>query len=356
MNSGFWRGRRVLVTGHTGIKGAWLSLWLDHLGANVQGFALDPPTSPSLHDMANLARGLNADVRDLPALVAAFQSFEPEIVFHLAAQSLVRVAYRSPIETFQTNIIGTANLLESIRTTPSVSAVVVVTSDKCYAERNGGGGPFVETDAMGGADPYSASKGCAEIVTHAYERSFFASKGGPALATARAGNIIAGGDFSEDRLVPDIARALVSARPINIRYPGAVRPWQHVLDPLAGYMILAERLVNDPTTGRGAWNFGPPANQACSVAALIAKVQGLTGGFPEMASDTAPAPPETSWLRLDASKARHTLGWHSRLDLTQTLRWSLEWYAAARADWKAAKPLCLAQIERYSQLPALDQE
>lgn len=356
VNPAFWRGRRVFLTGHTGIKGAWLSLWLERLGAEVEAYSLDPPTTPSLHEMAKLRRHTDGDIRNLAALGTALAAAKPEIVFHLAAQPLVRASYRDPVATFETNVIGTVNLLEAVRCAASVSAVVAVTTDKCYAEGADAGVPHVESDPMGGTDPYSASKSCAEIAAHSYGFSFFGGDGGPALATARAGNILAGGDFAEERLLPDVARALASGQPLHIRNPNAVRPWQHVLDPLAGYLILAERLVEQPMLYRGGWNFGPPADKACSVETLIEKVRAITGGQPAVTYDQAPGPAERTWLRLDSTKAHQRLGWRTRLDLAEALRWSLDWYLAAQRDPNAARSLCMTQIERYEELPALDNQ
>jgi CDP-glucose 4,6-dehydratase len=272
--SSAFAGRRVLVTGHTGFKGAWLSLWLQRLGAEVMGYALPPPTDPSLFELAKLARRLDhvvGDVRDLDALLTAFDRHAPEVVFHLAAQPLVLRSYREPKETFDTNVGGTVNVLEAVRRTPSVKAVVVVTSDKCYENREWVFG-YREDDAMGGHDPYSASKGAAELVTAAYRRSFFAPDASTrvvGLASARAGNVIGGGDFADDRILPDALRAVQAGKPLLVRNPGSTRPWQHVLDPLAGYLLLATRLLDDPGRYAEAFNFGPDLSGVSSVRELV---------------------------------------------------------------------------------------
>ncbi|MEW6345208.1 MAG: CDP-glucose 4,6-dehydratase [Paraburkholderia sp.] len=351
--TGFWRGRRVFLTGHTGFKGSWLALWLQRLGAQVTGYALEAPTQPSLFDEAEVAGGLEhilGDVRDANAVSAAMQRAQPEVVFHLAAQSLVRHSYAEPVETYATNVMGTVHVLDAARRTDSVRAIVNVTTDKCYenleTER-----AYRESDALGGRDPYSNSKACSELVTQAYRQSFFvpgtngaASTG---VATARAGNVIGGGDWAVDRLVPDLLRAFDRAEPAIVRRPHAVRPWQHVLEPLAGYLTLAERLCAQPLQYSGAWNFGPRPGDMRPVDAIAAA---LTSALGEHASFVvqaeAGAPHEAGLLLLDAAKARRELDWDSALELEEALRWIAEWHQAHRAG-RNVRDITLEQIGRY---------
>jgi CDP-glucose 4,6-dehydratase len=346
-----WRGRRVLVTGHTGFKGAWLSLWLEQLGAQVTGFALPPPTNPSLFELAKLAdciTHIEGDVRDPAALRHAFRVAEPELVLHLAAQSLVRPSYRDPAETYRTNILGTVNVLEQCRSSPSVHGVLVVTSDKCY-ENHGTDSPYRETDALGGHDPYSSSKACAELVAAAYRSSFFATAAAPVLATARAGNVIGGGDFAADRLIPDMVRAVVRRERLVIRNPRAVRPWQHVLEPLGGYLSLAARLVSGDRQAAEAWNFGPESDDAKPVAWILKRALSLFGGQETWVEQPDPLLPEAAMLRLDSSKAHERLKWRSRLDIETALEWTVDWYRAWQGgvDVRASS---LEQIRNYAQL------
>jgi CDP-glucose 4,6-dehydratase len=347
----FWSGKRVLVTGHTGFKGSWLVLWLNALGAEVAGYALEPPTQPSLWRQLNLASEIRddaADVRDLPRLAQAFDAFRPEVVFHLAAQSLVRPSYEDPVATYATNVMGTANVLEAARRARGVRALVAVTSDKCYENREWDRS-YRESDAMGGHDPYSSSKGCAELVTAAYRNSFFPpgrySEHGLALASARAGNVIGGGDWAQDRLVPDLMRAALENRPARIRNPDSVRPWQHVLDPLHGYLMLAERLWQDPGFA-GGWNFGPAEEDAVPVGKLADLLASRWGAGPSWQANPGPHPHEARYLKLDCAKARSQLGWRPKLALPAALDWTVEWYRAfaGRADVRA---LCLEQIRRF---------
>ena len=309
----FWRGTKVLVTGHTGFKGAWLSAWLAGMGASVTGVALPPETSPNLFDLLGLARDVDSllrDVRDLEAMQGVFRSAQPEVVFHLAAQALVRRSYADPVQTYATNLMGTVHVLEAARATPSVRAVVNVTSDKCYENRETQHA-YRETDAMGGHDPYSSSKGAAELITSAYRRSFFATDG-KLLASARAGNVIGGGDWSEDRLIPDCVRAFSAGRDLVLRDPLAVRPWQHVLEPLAGYLLLAERLAAGEAAAADAWNFGPDDADSASVGRVVNEIVRLWGGSARWRQDDIAQPHEAHLLRLDVSKARQQLGWRPR--------------------------------------------
>jgi CDP-glucose 4,6-dehydratase len=345
----FWRDRPVFVTGHTGFKGGWLATWLLDLGARVTGYGLTPHTTPSYFARCGLADRLTthlADVRDAAALQAALTAAGPRVVFHLAAQPIVRASYRAPLETIAVNVLGTATLLEALRRTPSVEAVVVVTSDKCYEilERLEG---YREGDPLGGHDPYSASKAAAELVAAAYRRSFFAA-GGPRVATARAGNVIGGGDWAADRLVPDAMRALEQRAPIRVRNPAAVRPWQHVLEPLGGYLRLAERLAGDATFA-GAWNFGPAEADAVSVETLVELIVGQWDGARWEPRPEHDAPHEAALLRLDWSKARSRLGWHPGLSLKEAVELTVGWYRAATGSTseRTMYELSVEQIRHY---------
>jgi CDP-glucose 4,6-dehydratase len=338
-----WSGRRVLVTGHTGFKGAWLASWLEQLGAEVGGLALDPPASPSLHELLG-ATNEPVDLRDRSAVSERVQAAEPEVVFHLAARSLVRPAFADPVGTYEVNVVGTANLLEALRGQPGVRAVVVVTSDKVYAA-DAGGRPHTEESPLGGSEPYSSSKAGAELVTGAYRRSYFAPAG-VGLATARAGNVIGGGDWAVDRLVPDVLRALDRSEPVELRHPEAIRPWQHVLDPLHGYLLLAERLLDAPLEAPAALNFGPDPGESCSVAELVDRLTDGFGGRPGWRRDEdAQEVPETAELRLDASRAREELGWAPLLGLDEAVQWTVDWHRGG-GD---ARELTLGQIAAYEE-------
>jgi CDP-glucose 4,6-dehydratase len=344
----FWRDRSVFVTGHTGFKGGWLATWLGALGARVVGYGLAPDTTPSYFEQCGLAGRLVshvADVTDGGALAGALSAAGPSVVFHLAAQSLVRRSYAAPLQTFATNVLGTAHLLEAVRRTPSVEAVVVVTSDKCYDNRERPQG-YREDEPLGGADPYSASKAAAELVTAAYRRAFFA--GGPRVATARAGNVIGGGDWAADRLVPDAMRAVARGEALRVRNPSAVRPWQHVLEPLGGYLVLAERLAESDAFA-GAWNFGPREDDAVPVATLVELLLGLWDGGRWQAAPEADAPHEAGLLRLDWTKARERLGWRPALTLKEAAALTVAWYRAAGdgASAAACHRLSLEQIAQY---------
>jgi CDP-glucose 4,6-dehydratase len=346
----FWQGRRALVTGHTGFKGGWLSLWLHSLGAKVSGFALPPPTDPSLYEVADVARGIDAvtgDVRDLAALERCVRQAKPEIVFHLAAQALVRPSYADPVETYATNVMGTVNLLEAVRRAGDVRVVVVITSDKCYENREWVWG-YREDEPMGGHDPYSNSKGCAELVTAAFRRSFF-QHSGPAIASARAGNVIGGGDWAVDRLIPDVIRAVSCGEPVLIRNPGAVRPWQHVLEPLSGYLLLAQRLWSDGARFAGGWNFGPADEDARPVRDVVDRITALWGDGARWVADERQHPHEAHYLKLDCSKARQLLDWRPRLRLADALQWTVEWYRSKKTG-ADMRNLCLSQIAAYQQL------
>lgn len=355
MSRAFWKGKRVLLTGHTGFKGAWLSLWLESLGADVTGYALAPPTNPSLFQIAEVAKGmrsLHGDVRDLERLTQTLNDCRPEVVFHLAAQSLVRVSYRDPIETYTTNVLGTVNLLEAVRRTSGVRVVINVTSDKCY-ENDGRLMGYAESAPMGGHDPYSSSKGCAELVTAAYCRSFFHTDSLPAkdvaIASVRAGNVIGGGDWAEDRLVPDCMRALLCSQPVCVRNPDAVRPWQFVLEPLGGYLLLAERLWQSGADYVGAWNFGPAAADAKPVRWAVERLIQLWGEEASWVQNKGCHPHEARYLQLDCSKARTRLGWRPRTDVDQALRWVVDWYKAFRAG-RDPRAVTLEQIAEFTSL------
>ncbi len=349
----FWKGKKVLVTGHTGFKGSWLCLWLQQVGAEVVGYALEPPTLPSLFEVARVGEGMTsieADVRDLGRLRATVAEHRPDVVLHLAAQAIVRAGYDDPIETYSTNVMGTVNLLEAIRREPSARAVVIVTSDKCYDNLEIERG-YVEGDVLGGRDPYSNSKGCAELVTRAYRDSFLAEAESPvAVASARAGNVVGGGDWGRDRLVPDIMRSFLERQPLYVRNPKATRPWQHVLDPVGGYLTLAERLYQDGGRFAEAWNFGPADEDPLPVGALVERILEHWDEPIEVEVDPGPHPHEHHLLRLDPAKARTRLGWIARLSLPETLGWIVEWYRAYRdgGDMKAATE---SQIERYRAIP-----
>jgi len=345
VNGKFWKDKRVFITGHTGFKGSWLALWLASLGARVSGYALKPAGAPSLWALVEAKSGIAstiADIRDLGALSQAIGACEPEIVFHLAAQSLVRPSYDDPVGTYATNVMGTVHLLEAVRKAGSVRAVVNVTSDKCYQNLETGQ-DYQESDPMGGRDPYSSSKGCAELVTTAYRASF---PGGAAIASARAGNVIGGGDWAQDRIVPDAVRAAVAGRVLQVRNPKAVRPWQHVLEPLAGYLRLAEYLHDTPAMFAEGWNFGPDEKDAVAVEKVVSAITRLWGPQASWEADKGAHPHEAKFLQLDSSKARSRLGWKPRLGLQLALEWTVGWYKA-QSQGADARQLTLAQIERY---------
>lgn len=358
MTDVFWQGRRVFVTGHTGFKGSWLALWLSSLGARVSGYSLDPPTEPSLYREAGLeglVHSVHADVRDRDRLALELRRAAPDVVFHLAAQSLVRESYRTPVETFEVNLLGTVHLLEAVRACPGVRAVIVVTSDKCYENREWVWG-YRENDPLGGFDPYSSSKACAELAAAAYRRSFFPPDRhqgsgdqpghGVALATVRAGNVIGGGDWAADRIVPDCIRAFQRSEAVAVRNPAALRPWQHVLDPLRGYLLLAERLVVEGPELAGAWNFGPDDADVRSVAALVEALCRHWGNGAACTVDAGSHPHEARLLKLDCSRAHTLLGWRPLWDLETAVAETVSW-ARERIGGAGARGLCLDQIRAY---------
>ena len=354
-NPAFWRGRRVFLTGHTGFKGSWLALWLESLGAEVTGYALAPPTTPSLYEQAGVDRSLRsviADIRDYDRLRAVVAEARPDVVLHLAAQSVVKRGYAEPIETYASNVMGTVHLFEAVRQLGLRCAIVNVTSDKCYAHRSSGPG-YREDDPMGGDDPYSNSKGCAELVTTSYRQSFFPpaalDRHGVALGSARAGNAIGGGDWTADQLIPDLIRAFTADRACLIRSPGGIRPWQFVLEPLRGYLMLAERLAAGEASFASGWNFGPQPADAKPVSWIADRMATQWGPPARWDRDAAAHPAEAAELRLDASKAADELHWHPAMRLDATLDWIVDWYRgwAAGADIRS---LTAGQIARYEQL------
>ncbi len=329
MNRNFWNGRKVFLTGHTGFKGGWLALWLSDMGAEVTGFSLEPPTDPNLFSVAQVAKALKSDlrgdIRDGDGFKKAMQDAAPDIVFHLAAQPLVRRSYVDPVETYATNVMGTVNLFEAVRATPSVKTVVNITTDKCYENREWLW-PYRENEAMGGHDPYSNSKGCAELVTSAYRKSFLAEQG-VQLASARAGNVIGGGDWAADRLVPDFLRATTAGETLVIRSPGATRPWQHVLEPVSGYLTLAEALWNSGEDFAEGWNFGPEENDAKSVQWIVEHLVTLEPSI-RWELDKNIQPHEAKLLMLSSAKAKAKLGWRPRWDLATALEKTVSWHRA----------------------------
>lgn len=350
----FWSGKRVFITGHTGFKGSWLTLWLRSLGAEVTGYALEPDTTPNLFSLARVEENIESiigDVRQRGPLLDALRNADAEIVIHMAAQPLVRASYSSPVETYETNVMGTVHLLEAIRQVRSVRSVVIVTTDKCYENREWEWG-YRENEAMGGYDPYSSSKGCAELVTAAYRNSFFNPAAyethGVALASARAGNVIGGGDWASDRLIPDIIKAISAGEVVDIRNPHAIRPWQHVLEPLSGYLLLAERLYMEGIRYAGAWNFGPDDTDAQPVQAIVDRLTSQWGDNARWQLDNGAHPHEATYLKLDCSKARTRLGWRPRWNLNDALDKIVDWYQAAQRH-EDMRALTIAQINDYLQ-------
>ncbi len=347
INPDFWRRKRVLMTGHTGFKGSWLSLWLQSVEATLCGVALAPPTVPALFEIARVAEGMEhyvIDIRDFGALTKQMDEFQPEIVIHLAAQPLVRFSYSEPVATYATNIMGTVHVLEAARRAGSVKAIVNITTDKCY-ENRGWVWSYREDEPMGGYDPYSSSKGCAELVSSAYRKSFF-QEAGIAMATARAGNVIGGGDWAQDRLVPDILRALEKREPILIRNPHAIRPWQHVLEPLSGYLRLAERLYLHGQLDAESWNFGPRDEDARPVQWVVEYLCERWGNGASWTLQPGDHPHEASFLKLDISKARQRLDWTPRWSLDAALQQITDWHLAW-LNGQDMRLVCLSQIYRY---------
>ncbi len=355
LNRSFWKGRRVFLTGHTGFKGSWLSLWLNTLEADVTGYALDPPTQPSLFDQADVARAVKsicADIRDFPRLKSAIAESRPEVVIHMAAQSVVRRGYEDPIETYSSNVMGTVHLLEALRQLGLPCVVVNVTSDKCYDNKEWAWG-YRENDPLGGHDPYSNSKACAELVTLSFRDSYFSAEAAGrlriAVASARAGNVIGGGDWTRDQLIPDLMRSFLDGKPCLIRSPSAIRPWQFVLEPLRGYLMLAERLAEDTSRFGSAWNFGPAEADAKPVSWIADRLAQSWGNSASWRNDAAMHPREAHYLKLDVSKAKTDLGWQPLLPLSNALDWIIEWYRAFQTG-DDLRRLTRMQIERYEAL------
>lgn len=357
MDKNFWSNKKVLLTGHTGFKGSWLSLWLHKLGAKVIGFSLAPPTSPSLFEAASISTKITSilgDIRDFEHLSNAIKDHKPDIVIHMAAQALVRPSYENPVETYSTNVMGTVNVLEAVRTQGIgiVKTVLVITSDKCYENKEWFWG-YRENERMGGKDPYSNSKGCAELVTASYRDSFFTpdkiDMHGVAIASARAGNVIGGGDWAQDRLIPDLIKAFQQGKPVEIRSPNAIRPWQHVLEPLCGYMTLIENLHNSPEKFVGGWNFGPNDESARNVGFIVEHMVNLWGEGADWRIDSAEHVHEANYLKLDCSKAKALLGFEPRLELADALSWVVDWFKAY-SDEQDMLNFTLKQIDQFEEL------
>ena len=345
----FWRGRRVFLTGHTGFKGAWMNLWLQHLGAKVTGYALAAHTEPSMFALVSGRSASHiADIRDERRVREALMAADPQIVIHMAAQALVRESYREPLATYSTNVLGTGTVLQACRALKQLECALIVTSDKVY-ENHGEGRPFVEGDRLGGHDPYSNSKACAELLTASFRESFFG--GGAPIATARAGNVIGGGDWSQDRLIPDCVRALGAGEPVALRYPEAIRPWQHVLEPLSGYLAFAQALVQAPAATPRAVNFGPDPASFCTVREVVDSFSARFSGRPGWRRDAGTHPKEAGALTLSSALAEKSLGWRPRLTVAESLAWTADWYRAHAVGENMIK-YSEAQIARYESLPA----
>ena len=350
VNPQFWKGKRVFVTGHTGFKGSWLSLWLQLMGAEVKGFSLAPPTQPALFEVAKVGDNMQTeigDIRNLQQLSQSIRAFNPDVLLHLAAQPLVRLSYKEPVDTYSTNVMGTVNVLEAARYAPQLKSVVIITTDKCYENREWEWG-YRENEPMGGHDPYSNSKGCAELVVSAYRRSFFYTNDTAAVASVRAGNVIGGGDWADDRLIPDILRAFEQQQPVIIRNPLSTRPWQHVLEPLSGYLVLAERLYNEGNAFAEGWNFGPKDDDCQPVQWILEKMVQFWGEGARYEWDKSEQPHEANFLKLDCSKAATRLKWHPQWRLADTLEKIVHWHRAwlRGADMQTH---CLYEIKGYME-------
>lgn len=353
LRSNFWASKKVMITGHTGFKGSWLTLWLKSLGADICGLSLEAVTTPSLFDQANVSDGIRheiQDVRDFDGLARIFSSFQPEIVIHMAAQPLVRLSYEKPIETYATNVMGTVHVLEASRQASSVKAIVNVTTDKCYENREWIWG-YRENEPMGGRDPYSSSKGCAELVSSAYERSFFENDG-IGLATARAGNVIGGGDWAKDRLIPDLLNDLERGNKLHVRNSNATRPWQHVLEPLSGYLLLAQKLYEGKSNFSGAWNFGPSDDSEQTVRWIAETLAEKWGVTPHILNQLGEHPHEANFLKLDISKAKKQLGWEPKWSLDVALDKIVDWHRAWISN-QDLQELCIQQIQEYESEKAI---
>ena len=349
VDSQFWEGKKVFLTGHTGFKGSWLSLWLSSMGAVVKGFALEPPTSPSLFEIARVSSLMDSeigDIRGLEILRSSVEEFQPDVLIHMAAQPLVRLSYKDPLDTYSTNFMGTANVLEVSRSVQSLKAIVAITTDKCYENKEWEWG-YRENEPMGGYDPYSSSKGACEILIAAYQRSFFNTTSGPALASARAGNVIGGGDWAEDRLIPDILKAFDKGDPVIVRNPKSTRPWQHVLEPLSGYLVLAEDLYQQGQEKVGAWNFGPREEDCKNVEWLLNRIIESWSKPASWALDKGANPHEAKFLKLDCSKAEFYLNWKPRWHAEETIIKIVAWHEAWK-DGQNMQDYCLQEINEYN--------
>lgn len=350
VNQHFWKDKRVFLTGHTGFKGSWMSLWLYSMGAIVKGYSLEPNTNPSLYRILSLDALIDSeigDIRDLSKIKESLIEFKPEIVIHMAAQPLVRYSYKEPLETYSTNVMGTANVLEAVRFCETVKAVIVVTTDKVYDNKEWAWG-YRENEPLGGYDPYSSSKACAELVTAAYRQSFFSTPNAPSIATARAGNVIGGGDWSQDRLIPDAIKAFEENNPLVIRNPYATRPWQHVLEPLSGYLMLAESLYNEGIRFAQSWNFGPDDKDCKSVKWMLDDLVNIWGNDASWVLEQTAQPHEANYLKLDCSKARHELNWYPKWEVSSALQMIVSWHKSFRIG-AAMKDICLQEIKNYNQ-------
>ena len=350
VDSSFWKGKKVFLTGHTGFKGSWLSLWLQDMGALVKGYSLDVNSKPALFTQANVAAEMESeigDIRNLGQLIESMVSFSPDILIHMAAQPLVRLSYQEPVDTYTTNVIGTVNVLEAARKCSNLKAIVSVTTDKCYENKEWEWG-YRENEPMGGHDPYSSSKGCAELVTSAYRRSFFSSEGTASLASARAGNVIGGGDWAEDRLIPDILRAFEKSEPVVIRNPLSTRPWQHVLEPLSGYLVLAQELFLNGDVFAEGWNFGPKEEDCKPVSWILDKMVTYWGNNASWSLDKNNNPHEAGFLKLDCSKASNRLKWNPKWNLQLTLKSIVDWHQLY-SNGGDIKKQCLKEINTYSK-------
>ena len=344
----FWRGKNVIITGHTGFKGCWLAFWLTQLGTKVTGYALDPPTDPNLFSALEIQKNiidLRNDIRDLFSLKSAIRSAAPDIIIHMAAQSLVRQSYKDPVSTYETNVLGTVNIFDACRTCDSVRVILIVTSDKCY-ENKEVDYSYGETDPMGGHDPYSSSKGCAELVTSAFRRSFYNNPSAPAIASARAGNVIGGGDWASDRIIPDAMRAFSDKQILQVRNPDAIRPWQHVLEPISGYMTLCEKMWYEPSKFSKGWNFGPEDESVCTVKEVTDKVSALWGNHAVWTKSNGDHPHEATLLKLDITEAKKKLAWIPKWDLDTALEKTVSWYKSYYNGEDIHK-MSLEQINKY---------
>jgi CDP-glucose 4,6-dehydratase len=350
VDQSFWKGKRVFLTGHTGFKGSWLSLWLHSMGAVVKGYSLEPNTNPSLYSILNLDALITCeigDIRDLSKVKESLVAFKPEIVIHMAAQPLVRYSYQEPIETYSTNVMGTVNVLEAIRLCDTVKAVVVVTTDKVYENKEWPWG-YRENEPLGGYDPYSSSKACAELVTAAYRQSYFSTTDTPSVATARAGNVIGGGDWSLDRLIPDAIKAFEESKPLVIRNPSSIRPWQHVLEPLSGYLMLAESLFKESSRFAQSWNFGPDDDDCKTVKWILDGLVKIWGNDASWVLEQTAQPHEANFLKLDCSKAKTDLNWYPRWEISSVLEMIVNWHKCYKSG-AVMKDLCLQEIKNYIQ-------